>query len=71
MSADVNRHLHNYEHSYYLAPPQSLSRKQMKTNLKLCKPLFIVDGRVKRLFKIYATVQKQSTSVAKVDMAHA
>ena len=26
---------------YYLAPPQSLSRKQINTKLMLCKPLFI------------------------------
>ena len=31
----------------YLAPPQSVARKQIKTKLILCKPLFIVHGRVK------------------------
>ena len=35
-----------------LAPPQSLSRKQIKTKLILCKPLFIVHVRVKGLFKV-------------------
>ena len=36
-----------YQHSYYLVPPQSLSRKQIKSILTLCKPLFIVHGRIK------------------------
>ena len=58
--------------SHYLAPPQSLSRKQIKTTLMLCKPLFIVHGRVKVLLTvIHTTVQKQSTLAAKVGMAHA
>ena len=38
-----------YKHRYYLAPPQSLSRKQIMTILPLCKPLFIVNVRVKGL----------------------
>ena len=55
----------------YLAPPQSLSRKQIKTKLMLCKPLFIVHGRVKGFSKVICTtVQKQSVLVAKVGMAH-
>ena len=28
-----------YKHHYYLAPPRSLLRKQIKTTLILCKPL--------------------------------
>ena len=43
---------------YDLAPPQSLSRKQSKTKLMFCKPIFIVRVRVKRLFKSNTTVQK-------------
>ena len=31
----------------YLAPPQSVSRKQIKTKLMLCKPLFIIHDRVR------------------------
>ena len=30
-----------------LAPPQSVSRKEIRTKLMLSKPLFIVYGRVK------------------------
>ena len=56
-----------YKGGYYLAPPQSLLRKQIKTKLMLCKPLFIVHGRIKG----FTTVQKQSTSVEKLGMAHA
>ena len=41
-----------YKHQYCLAPPQSLSRKQIKTKLMLCKPLFIVHGRVKGFLKV-------------------
>ena len=36
----------------YLVPPQSLSRKQIKTKLMLCKPLFIVHERVKSFLKV-------------------
>ena len=57
---------------YYLAPPLCLLRKQIYTKLILCKPLFIVDIRVKGFLKvIYTMVQKQGTSVATVDVAHA
>ena len=59
-----------YKHHYYLAPPQSLWRKQIKTKLMLCKPLFIVQAELKA-FKSYTTVQKWSASVAKVGGAHA
>ena len=37
---------------HYLVPPQSLSQKQIKTILRLCKPLIIVNVRVKSLFKV-------------------
>ena len=36
-----------YKLHYYLTPQQSLLTKQIKTNLMLCKPLFIVHGRIK------------------------
>ena len=36
----------------------------------LCKPLFIVHGRVKA-FKIYTGVQKRSASAQKVGVTHA
>ena len=35
----------------------------------LCKPLFIIHGRVKA-FKTYTGVQKRSTLARKVDVAH-
>ena len=41
-----------YKHCYYLVPPQSLSRKQIKTKLMLFKPLFIIHGRVKCFLKV-------------------
>ena len=41
-----------YKHCYYLALPQNLSRKQIKTKPMLCKPLFIVHGRVKGFLKV-------------------
>ena len=41
-----------YKCHYYLASLQSLSRKQIKTKLKFCKPLFIVHGRVKGFLKV-------------------
>ena len=41
-----------YKRPYYLAPPQSLSRKQIKIKLMLCKTLFIVHGRVKDFLKV-------------------
>ena len=42
----------HYKCCYYLVPLQSLSRKQIKTELMLCKPLFIIHFRVKGLFKV-------------------
>ena len=51
---------------------KSFSRKQIKTKLMLCKPLFIAHGRVKGFLKVIATtVRKRSASVAKVGIAHA
>ena len=38
--------------SQYKCHSQSLSRKQIKTKLMLCKPLFIVHGRVKGFLKV-------------------
>ena len=59
-----------YKCHYYLEPPQSILTKQIQAKLKLCKPLFIVHGRVKA-FKTYTVVQKPSTLAQKVSMAHA
>ena len=51
---------------YYLVPPQSLSRKQIRTKLMLCKPLFIVHGRVKGFLKVRATtVQNEAPLLQK------
>ena len=41
-----------YKHCYYLAPPQSILAKQMLAKLMLCKPLFIIHGRVKTFLKL-------------------
>ena len=61
-----------YKRHYYLPPPQALLRK-IKTKLMLCKPLFIIHGRIKGLLKLYnyTGVQEQSTSAQKVGVAHA
>ena len=40
-----------YKGHYYLMPPPSILTKQIKTKLMLCKPLFIVHGRVKAFLK--------------------
>ena len=41
-----------YKCRCYLVPPQSLLRKQIMTKLMLCKPLFIIHGRVKGFLKV-------------------
>ena len=38
-----------YKHRYYLAAPQNLSKN---IKLMLCKPLFIIHGRVKSFLKV-------------------
>ena len=50
--ADVNHTCTIQTHPYYLVPPQSLSRQQIKTKLMLHKPLFIVHGRVKGFLEV-------------------
>ena len=50
---------------YYLSPPQSLPRKQIKAKLMLCKLLFIIHITVKRPFKSYTGVLKHSARIAK------
>ena len=47
--------------------PQSLSRKQIKAKLMLCKPLFIIQGRVKGFLKVI----QQYKNKAPLDVAHA
>ena len=42
-----------YKHCYYLVPPQAKPfKKQTKSKLMLCKPLFNVHVRVKGLYKV-------------------
>ena len=55
-----------YKHCYYLVPPpQSLSRKQIKTKLMLCKPLFIVHGRVKGFLKVTLQYKNEAPPLQK------
>ena len=49
----------------YLAPSQRLSRKQIKTILTLCKPLFIVNVRVKALFKVMLEYKNKAPQLEK------
>ena len=49
-----------YKRHYYLAPT--------RTKLKLCKPLFIVHGRLKGFFKV---MLQYKNSVPKVGVPHA
>ena len=51
-----------YKRHYYLAPPQSLSRKQIKTKLMHCKPIFIIQGRVKDFLKLYYSTKTKHLS---------
>ena len=46
VTSDVNLQLHN-ANALLLVPPQNILTKQMHAKLMLCKPLFIVHGRVK------------------------
>ena len=52
-----------YKYRYYLAPPQSLSRKQIKTMLTLCKLLFIVNVRVKGLLKVILEYKNEASQL--------
>ena len=54
-----------YKHCYYLAPPQSLLRKQNKTVLMLCKPLFIIHVRVKGFFKVILEYKNEAPQLEK------
>ena len=54
-----------YKHCYYLAPLQSLLRKQNKTILMLCKPLFIVHVRVKGLLKVILEYKNEAPQLKK------
>ena len=44
---------------------QSLSRKQIKTKLMLCKPLFIVHVRVKGLLKVILEYKNEAPQLQK------
>ena len=46
-------------------PPQSPSRKQVKMILTLCKPLFIVNARVKGLFKVILEYKNEAPQLEK------
>ena len=48
-----------------LAPPQSLLRKQIKTELMLCKPLFIIHGRVKGFLKVILEYKNKAPQLQK------
>ena len=54
-----------YKCHYYLAPPQSLSRKQIKTKLTLCKPFFIIHGRVKGFLKVILQYKNEAPQLQK------
>ena len=61
--ADVkNQAPAQYKHRYCLVSPQSLSRKQIKTKLMLCKPLLIVHGRVKGFLRLYYSAKTKCLS---------
>ena len=70
---DVNKHLHNgsksapaqYKCCYYLVPPQSLSRKQIKAKVLLSKPLFIVHDRVKGFSKVIVQYKNEAPPLQK------
>ena len=50
---------------YYLVPPRSLSRKQIKTKSTLCKLPFIVHGRVRGLFKVILQYKNEAPQLQK------
>ena len=54
-----------YKCRYYLAPPQNLSRKQTKTKLMLCKPLFIAHGRVEGFLKVILQCKHKAPQLQK------
>ena len=54
-----------YKYHYYLVPPQSLSRKQIKTKLMLCKPLVIVHERVKVFIKVILQYKNEAHQLQK------
>ena len=54
-----------YKHRYYLVSPQSLSRKQIMTKIMLCKPLFIIHGRVKAFLKVILQYKNEAPHLQK------
>ena len=54
-----------YKGCYYLVPQQSLSRKQIKTKLMLCKPLFILHVRVKGFLKVILQYKNKAPQLQK------
>ena len=57
--------LTQYKGHYYLVLPQCLLRKQIKTKLMLCKPLFIVYGRVKSFLKVILQHKNEAPQLQK------
>ena len=49
----------------YLVPPQSVSKKQIKTKLMLCNPLFIVHDRVKGFLLVILRYKKEAPPLQK------
>ena len=49
-----------YKCCYYLVPPRSLLRKQIKNKLMLCKPLLTVHCRVKGLLKVIVEYKNEA-----------
>ena len=54
-----------YKLHYYLAPPQNLSKKQIKIKLMLCKPIFIIHGRVNGLLKVILQYKNEAPQFQK------
>ena len=50
---------------YYLASQQSLSKKQIKTKLMLCKPIFTIHGRVKGFLKVLLQYKNKAPQLQK------
>ena len=53
------------KHHYYLVLAQNLSRKQIKIKLMLCKPIFIIHGRVKGFLKVILQYKNKAPPLQK------
>ena len=56
-----------YKCHYYLAPPHSLSKKQIEIKIKLmlCKSLFLIHGQVKGLLKVILQYKNKAPQLQK------